>query len=65
MISLLDDDSSSESDGDHDDLVSSREDLLSQCPTLEVRRRARAVAASRSLRSRIGGGVRGPANTMA
>jgi hypothetical protein len=40
-VSLLDDDlSSSESEGDIDDLLSSREDVLSQCPTLEARSQA-------------------------
>jgi hypothetical protein len=39
-VSLLDDDlSSSESEAEAEDLLSSHEDLLSQCPTLEVRPR--------------------------
>ena len=42
MLTLLDDDSSSESEaGDIDDLLSSHEDLLSKCPTYEVRARSR------------------------
>ena len=47
MLTLLDDDSSSESEaGDIDDLLSSHEDLLSKCPTYEVRARSRPSHAS-------------------
>ena len=47
MLTLLDDDSSSESEaGDIDDLLSSHEDLLSKCPTYEVRACSRPSHAS-------------------